>query len=75
MSFLWVALGGALGAMGRYAISLLPVKSIFPVLTLITNLVGAVVTGFIAGIAGTKENILPIIQCTALFIWLHLCMS
>lgn len=59
MSFLWVALGGALGAMGRYAISLLPVKSIFPVLTIITNLIGAVVIGFIAGIVSTKENISP----------------
>ncbi len=59
MSFLMVALGGALGASGRYAISLLPVKSIFPILTLITNLIGAIVIGFIAGIASAKENISP----------------
>lgn len=59
MSFLWVALGGALGAVGRYAISLMPVKSVFPVLTLITNLIGAVAIGFIAGIAGAKEDISP----------------
>ena len=59
MSFLWVALGGALGAVGRYAISLMPVKSVFPVLTLITNLIGAVAIGFIAGIVGAKEDIPP----------------
>ena len=29
-SFLAVGLGGALGAMGRYGISLLPLKSAFP---------------------------------------------
>ncbi|MCM1416392.1 MAG: fluoride efflux transporter CrcB [bacterium] len=59
MSFLWVALGGALGAMGRYAISLIPVKSAFPVLTLITNLIGAVAIGLIAGIADSKESVPP----------------
>lgn len=59
MSFLWVALGGALGAMGRYAISLIPIRSAFPVLTLITNLIGAVAIGFIAGIVSAKENVSP----------------
>ncbi|MCM1175332.1 MAG: fluoride efflux transporter CrcB [Blautia sp.] len=59
MSFLWVASGGALGAMGRYAISLMPVKSVFPVLTLITNLIGAVAIGFIAGMASAKESVSP----------------
>lgn len=51
MNFLFVAFGGAFGAMGRYAISLIPIKSTFPVLTLLTNLLGAVLIGFIAGIA------------------------
>lgn len=59
MSFLWVAAGGALGAAGRYAISLLPVKSIFPILTLLTNLLGAVVIGFIAGLVSEKEELPP----------------
>ena len=31
MSFLFVALGGALGAVARYAISLIPVKTGFPI--------------------------------------------
>ena len=48
--FLFVALGGALGAVARYAISLIPVKTGFPVLTLITNIIGAVLIGFIVGV-------------------------
>ena len=57
MSFLWVALGGAVGAMGRYAISLIPSKTTFPFLTLITNIMGAVLIGFIVGIASTREDL------------------
>ena len=34
MSFVFVALGGALGAVARYAISLIPVKGLFPILQL-----------------------------------------
>lgn len=41
MNFLFVALGGAVGAMARYAISLIPLKTEFPFLTLITNVVSA----------------------------------
>ena len=50
-SFLAVGLGGALGAMGRYGISLLPLKSAFPWLTLLTNVLGALVIGFVVGVA------------------------
>ena len=57
MSFLFVALCGALGAVARYAISLIPVKTSFPVLTLITNIVGAVLIGFIVGISDKKGNV------------------
>ncbi len=39
MNFLFVALGGAVGAMARYAISLIPLKTEFHFLTLITNVV------------------------------------
>ena len=49
--FLFVALGGALGASFRYGISLIPWKGTFPVLTLITNILGAVLIGLIVGIA------------------------
>jgi CrcB protein len=59
MSFLWVALGGAIGAMCRYAISLIPVKTTFPVLTLMTNIMGAVLIGLIVGIAMNNKNVPP----------------
>ena len=57
MSFLFVALGGALGAVGRYGISLIPVKTSFPVLTLVTNILGAILIGFVVGFATDREDI------------------
>ena len=59
MGFLFVALGGAVGAMGRYAISLLPVKTSFPILTLIVNIIGATLIGFIAGIVSSNNEVSP----------------
>lgn len=55
MGFIFVGLGGAIGAMLRYAISLLPCRSPFPVLTLATNVLGALAIGFIAGTAVRRE--------------------
>ena len=60
MTFIFVALGGAVGACARYAISLITgpavlVKSQFPILTLITNLLGALLIGFIVGIAESRN--------------------
>ena len=40
--------------MGRYGISLLPLKSAFPWLTLLTNVLGALVIGFVVGV--TADN-------------------
>jgi CrcB protein len=57
MRFLYVALGGAVGALGRYFISLIPVKTQFPILTLLTNIMGAILIGFVVGIVGTKNSI------------------
>ncbi len=54
MNILLVGAGGAAGAVLRYLISLIPYKGTFPVLTLITNLLGAVFIGFISGIAEKK---------------------
>lgn len=54
-SFLAVGLGGALGAMGRYGISLLPLKSAFPWLTLLTNVLGALVIGFVVGVTAESS--------------------
>jgi CrcB protein len=57
MRFLYVALGGAVGALGRYFISMMPVKTQFPILTLLTNIMGAILIGFVVGIVGTKHSI------------------
>ncbi|MPM83610.1 putative fluoride ion transporter CrcB [bioreactor metagenome] len=51
MNFLVVGLGGGLGAAARYGIGLLPWRGSFPVSTLIINLLGAVVIGFLSGFA------------------------
>ena len=59
MSFLFVALGGAAGAAGRYLLSLITVKSSFPVITLITNIVGSVLIGFIAGFFNGRDTASP----------------
>ena len=59
MNYFFVALGGAIGAMGRYAISLIPVKSAFPILTLITNCLGAVTIGFVVGLVSKRNDISP----------------
>ena len=59
MSFVFVALGGALGAVARYAISLIPVKTQFPILTLVTNILGAILIGFIVGIIDKKSDVSP----------------
>ena len=56
MNFIFVALGGAVGAAARYAISLIPVKTEFPILTFITNIVGAVLIGFIVGMISIKQE-------------------
>lgn len=69
MGFLAVGLGGALGAMLRYGISLLPYRGTFPLLTLITNLLGAILIGFVVGAAAAR----PISQSTVLFLKTGVC--
>lgn len=56
MNFLFVALGGAVGAMARYAISLIPLKTEFPFLTLITNVVFYIFAGIFANVCGVILN-------------------
>lgn len=58
--FVFVGFGGALGAMLRYAVSLLPFKGTFPALTFATNVFGALLIGYIAGAAarrGLSQNL------------------
>lgn len=59
MNFIFVALGGALGAMLRYAISLLPFRGSFPTATLLANLLGALLIGFLVGTAGRRAVSAP----------------
>lgn len=54
---IFVGLGGALGAVCRYMISLLPMKGTFPVLTLVTNVAGAILIGFIVGVAADPGRV------------------
>ena len=65
MGFVFVGLGGAVGAIGRYAISLIPVRNGFPILTLVTNVLGAVLIGFVVGMAAGRRDVSP----NALLFW------
>lgn len=49
MNLILVGLGGAIGAILRYFISLIPAKTSYPILTLLTNLLGAIFIGFVVG--------------------------
>lgn len=66
---IFVGLGGALGAVLRYGISQIPFKGELPVLTLFTNVLGALVIGFIAGAAAERG----LSQNTVLFLKTGLC--
>lgn len=57
MNFISVALGGALGAVLRYTLGAIPLKMTFPLHTLIINIVGAIVIGFIVGLIDEKGEI------------------
>lgn len=55
MNFVFVALGGAFGAVCRYALSFITVKIDFPLMTFITNLFGAFCIGLFVGFAKKKN--------------------
>ena len=54
MNFVYVAIGGALGAMLRYSLNYLPVSTAFPFKTLIANIFFFFIIGMIAGVADIK---------------------
>ena len=56
-----VGIGGFVGSILRYLISLIPIneKYIFPIKTLITNVIGAFVIGLIVALALKKPDINP----------------
>ncbi|MGN1138704.1 MAG: fluoride efflux transporter CrcB [Ruminococcus sp.] len=47
---LFVGLGGFAGAVLRFLVSSIPIKSSFPVLTLVINILAAVMIGFFTGL-------------------------
>ena len=51
MSIFFVGIGGALGAILRYLISMVPVRMDFPILTLVTNVIGAFAIGSIVALS------------------------
>lgn len=69
MNFVYVAFGAAIGAVLRYAISLIPCNMDFPILTLAVNLIGAVLIGIITGVAMNKN----VSEGTMLFLKTGLC--
>lgn len=56
MDFVFVGIGGAIGAIFRYLISLLPNNNLFPIWTLVTNFLGAILIGFVSS-AVIKKNL------------------
>lgn len=63
LNCLIVGIGGAVGTICRYLLSLLPVKpqNGFPLITLIINVLGAFCIGMIVAFAGKSKNIDPYI--------------
>ena len=53
---IFIGLGGALGAICRYLLSLIPYKGDFPYMTLLTNLLGAILIGVVVGMAGKNKE-------------------
>jgi CrcB protein len=59
--YLWIAVGGALGSVARYACSLLIAQrygALFPWGTLVVNVVGSFVIGFFATLTGPDGRLL-----------------
>lgn len=50
-AFLYVGLGGAIGAMARYGFSMISMKAAIPINTLLINILGSILIGFISQLA------------------------
>lgn len=62
MNVLFLMIGGALGALSRYGVSLLAIRwwgEAFPYGTLLVNLAGCLLIGFLAGVGEKTELITP----------------
>lgn len=67
---LLVGMGGFVGAILRFLITLIPVKFNFPLMTFVVNITGAILIGFIVGVAMAFPNIN---SSTVLFLKTGLC--
>lgn len=56
MNFIFVATGGALGSVFRYILSLILIKSSFPLATFLVNVIGSVIIGMLFGLSFRKNN-------------------
>lgn len=62
LTYLWVALGGALGSVGRFWLSGLVATrygETFPMGTLVVNVSGSLVIGFLAALSAPEGRLLP----------------
>lgn len=62
MTYLWVALGGALGSVGRFWLSGVVATRYgesFPMGTLVVNVSGSLVIGFLAALSAPEGRLLP----------------
>ena len=71
ISILCVGAGGALGAMGRYGLGLIPLGGEWPLMTLLINFAGSVAIGAIVEVAARSQGAMP--QELVLFLKVGLC--
>ena len=55
MKFLMIGIGGGIGAILRYLISVVPLKVSFPVQTFVTNVLGAILIGVVVEVVAGRE--------------------
>ena len=55
MKFFMIGIGGGIGAIFRYLISIVPLKVSFPVQTFVTNILGAILIGVVVEVVAGKE--------------------
>ena len=55
MKFLMIGIGGGIGAILRYLISVVPLKVSFPVQTFVTNVLGAILIGIVVEVVAGKQ--------------------
>jgi CrcB protein len=75
MIYLWVALGGAIGTLGRFCLSTLVANHFgetFPLGTLIINITGSFIIGFFATLTDTDGSLMVVREMRA-FVTIGIC--